>query len=233
MWGSRVFRCASSLSQIHQHETHQHWNWSTSNASTWTPSTIVIHQQCNASTGNSSTGNPSTIEINRQCNPSTGITSTGNPSTNVIYQQCNPSTGNPPTVGGFPVDGFPVDRLPVDRLHCWSITIVDGFPVDGFPVDALLVDQLQSWWSSCWWIWLSVEKATQEYIFGWITRLLPWLFMELPKPKTSWKISCFFLTMRCFGNVFEKTSTSMFLTMFFKAQNIGQTMHLTMLNAHP
>ena len=162
MWGSRVFRCASSLSQIHQHETHQHWNWSTSNASTWTPSTIVIHQQCNASTGNSSTGNPSTIEINQQCNPSTGIPSTGNPSTNVIYQQCNPSTGNPPTVGGFPVDGFPVDRLPVDRLHCWSITIVDGFPVDGFPVDALLVDQLHSWWSSCWWIWLSVSNVSQS-----------------------------------------------------------------------
>ena len=39
--------------------------------------------------------------------------------------------------------------------------------------------------------------------------------------------------MRCFGDVFEKTSTSMFLTMFFKTQNIGQTMHLTMLIAHP
>jgi len=43
----------------------------------------------------------------------------------------------------------------------------------------------------------------------------------------------FSLTMRCFGDVFEKTSTSMFLTMFFKTQNIGQTMHLTMLIAHP
>ena len=39
--------------------------------------------------------------------------------------------------------------------------------------------------------------------------------------------------MRCFGDVFEKTSTSIFLTMFFKTQNIGQTMHLTMLIAHP
>ena len=39
--------------------------------------------------------------------------------------------------------------------------------------------------------------------------------------------------MRCFGDVSEKTSTSMFLTMFFKMQNIGQTMHLTMLIAHP
>jgi len=39
--------------------------------------------------------------------------------------------------------------------------------------------------------------------------------------------------MRCFGDVFEKTSTSMFLTMFFKTQNIEQTMHLTMLIAHP
>ena len=39
--------------------------------------------------------------------------------------------------------------------------------------------------------------------------------------------------MRCFGDVFEKTSTSMFLTMFFKTQNIRQTMHLTMLIAHP
>ena len=36
-----------------------------------------------------------------------------------------------------------------------------------------------------------------------------------------------------FGDVFEKTSTSMFLTMFFKTQNIMQTMHLTMLIAHP
>jgi len=39
--------------------------------------------------------------------------------------------------------------------------------------------------------------------------------------------------MRCFGDVFEKTSTLMFLTMFFKMQNIVQTMHLTMLIAHP
>ena len=39
--------------------------------------------------------------------------------------------------------------------------------------------------------------------------------------------------MRCFGDVFEKTSTSMFLTMFFKTQNIVPTMHLTMLIAHP
>ena len=39
--------------------------------------------------------------------------------------------------------------------------------------------------------------------------------------------------MQCFRNVFEKTSTSMFLTMFFKMQNIVQTMHLTMLIAHP
>ena len=39
--------------------------------------------------------------------------------------------------------------------------------------------------------------------------------------------------MRCFGDFFENTSTSMFLTMFFKTQNIVQTMHLTMLIAHP
>jgi len=39
--------------------------------------------------------------------------------------------------------------------------------------------------------------------------------------------------MRCFGDVFEKTSTSMFLTMFFKTPNIVPTMHLTMLIAHP
>ena len=39
--------------------------------------------------------------------------------------------------------------------------------------------------------------------------------------------------MRCSGDVYEKTSTSMFLTMFFKTQNIVQTMHLTMLIAHP
>ena len=31
----------------------------------------------------------------------------------------------------------------------------------------------------------------------------------------------------------KKTLTSMFLTMFFKTQNIGQTMHPTMLIAHP
>ena len=31
----------------------------------------------------------------------------------------------------------------------------------------------------------------------------------------------------------EKTLTLMFLTMFFKTQNIGQTMHLTMLIPHP
>ena len=47
------------------------------------------------------------------------------------------------------------------------------------------------------------------------------------------KHRAFSLTMRCLGDVFEKTSTSMFLTMFFKTQNIGQTMHLTMLIAHP
>ena len=76
-----------------------------------------------------------------------------------------------------------------------------------------------------------MEKAIQGYIFGWITRLLPWLFMEFPKPKTSWKTSCD--AMQCFGDVFEKILTSMFLTMFFKMQNIGQTMHLTMLIAHP
>ena len=34
--------------------------------------------------------------------------------------------------------------------------------------------------------------------------------------------------MQCFGNVLEKPSASMFLTMFFKTQNIVQTMHLTM-----
>ena len=39
--------------------------------------------------------------------------------------------------------------------------------------------------------------------------------------------------MQCFSDVFEKTSTSMFLTMFFKTQNIVPTMHLTMLIAHP
>ena len=39
--------------------------------------------------------------------------------------------------------------------------------------------------------------------------------------------------MQCFGDVFEKASMSMFLTMFFKTQNIEQTMHLTMLIAHP
>ena len=39
--------------------------------------------------------------------------------------------------------------------------------------------------------------------------------------------------MRCFDDVFEKTLTSMFLTMFFETQNIVQTMHLTMLIAHP
>ena len=36
---------------------------------------------------------------------------------------------------------------------------------------------------------------------------------------------------RC--DFFEKTLTYMFLTMFFKMQNIVQTMHLTMLIAHP
>ena len=35
--------------------------------------------------------------------------------------------------------------------------------------------------------------------------------------------------MQCFSNVFEKTLTSMFSTMFFKTQNIVQTM----LIAHP
>jgi len=39
--------------------------------------------------------------------------------------------------------------------------------------------------------------------------------------------------MRCFGDFFEKTSTSMFWTMFYKTQNIEQTIHLTMLIAHP
>ena len=39
--------------------------------------------------------------------------------------------------------------------------------------------------------------------------------------------------MQCFGDVFEKPLTSMFLTMFFKTQNMVPTMHLTMLIAHP
>ena len=39
--------------------------------------------------------------------------------------------------------------------------------------------------------------------------------------------------MRCFGDAFEKTLTSMFLTMFLKTQTIVATMHLTMLIAHP
>ena len=34
--------------------------------------------------------------------------------------------------------------------------------------------------------------------------------------------------MRCLGDVFDKLLTSMFLMMFFKTQNIVQTMHLTM-----
>ena len=49
-----------------------------------------------------------------------------------------------------------------------------------------------------------MEKATQGYIFGWITRLLPLLFMEFPKPKTSWKTSCFFLNDAIFWRCFWK-----------------------------
>ena len=49
-----------------------------------------------------------------------------------------------------------------------------------------------------------MEKATQGYIFGWITRLLPWLFMEFPKPKTSWKTSCIFLNDAMFWRCFWK-----------------------------
>ena len=49
-----------------------------------------------------------------------------------------------------------------------------------------------------------MEKAKQGYIFGWITRLLPLLFMEFPKPKTSWKTSCFFLNDAIFWRCFWK-----------------------------
>ena len=49
-----------------------------------------------------------------------------------------------------------------------------------------------------------MEKATQGYVFGWITRLLPLLFMEFPKPKTSWKTSCFFLNDAMFWRCFWK-----------------------------
>ena len=51
---------------------------------------------------------------------------------------------------------------------------------------------------------------------------------KVPKTKKHHvKCRAYSLTMRCFGDVFEKPSTSMFLTMFFKTQNIEQTMHLT------
>ena len=53
--------------------------------------------------------------------------------------------------------------------------------------------------------------------------------MEFLKPKTSCKTSGFFLNDAMFWRCFWKTSTSMFLTMFFKTQNIEQTM----LIAHP
>ena len=77
-------------------------------------------------------------------------------------------------------------------------------------------------------------KAVQSYIFGRITKLLSYLCMYFLKHKTSCKTSCFFLNDAMFWRFFwKKTSTSMFLTMFFKTQNIGQTMHLTMLIAHP
>ena len=47
-------------------------------------------------------------------------------------------------------------------------------------------------------------KAIQGYIFGWITKHLPWLFMEFQKPKTSWKTSCFFLNDAMFCRCFWK-----------------------------
>ena len=43
-----------------------------------------------------------------------------------------------------------------------------------------------------------MEKAIQGYIFGLITRLLPWLFMEFPNPQTSWKTLCFLLNAAMF-----------------------------------
>ena len=62
----------------------------------------------------------------------------------------------------------------------------------------------QSWHSKFEkYIW-GMGKAIQGYIFGWITRLLPWLFIEFPKPKTSWKTSCFFLNDAMFWRCFWK-----------------------------
>ena len=75
-------------------------------------------------------------------------------------------------------------------------------------------------------------KAVQSYIFDRITRLLSYICMEFLKPKTSCKTSCFLLNNAMFWRCFWKTLTSMFLTMFFKTQNIGQTMHLTMFNVN-
>ena len=57
--------------------------------------------------------------------------------------------------------------------------------------------------------------------------------LDFLKPKTWCKTWCFFFNYAIFGDVFEQPMRLMFLTMFFKVQNIVQMMHRTMLIAHP
>ena len=75
-------------------------------------------------------------------------------------------------------------------------------------------------------------KAIQGYFFGQITRLLPLLCMEFPKPKTSLKTSCFFLNdaifWRCFGkNIDVDVFDDVHQNSKHRANNA------TMLIAHP
>ena len=48
------------------------------------------------------------------------------------------------------------------------------------------------------------EKLSWVFIFGWITKILLWPFMEFLNPKTSWKTSCFFLNDAMFWRCFWK-----------------------------